>query len=126
MEENVLKTISYVSSAIFLVAAITMFFVTYADSDDTIDLINRKLTDKGTIYQTKAADYNDAIVTGAFIIGVIKNCPGYDIYVDTKYIPAGTDAFMFDFSFIDSMDYYYTECIYEPHGKIECIRFSKK
>ena len=126
MEENVLKTISYVSSAIFLVAAITMFFVTYADSDDTIDLINRKLTDKGTIYQTKAADYNDAIVTGAFIIGVIKNCPGYDIYVDTKYIPAGTDAFMFDFSFIDSMDYYYTECIYEPDGKIECIRFSKK
>jgi hypothetical protein len=103
-----------------------MFFVTYADSDDTIDLINRKLTDKGTIYQTKAADYNDAIVTGAFIIGVIKNCPGYDIYVDTKYIPAGTDAFMFDFSFIDSMDYYYTECIYEPDGKIECIRFSKK
>ena len=126
MDENVLKTISYVSSAIFLVAAITMFFVTYADSDDTIDLINRKLTDKGTIYQTKAADYNDAIVTGAFIIGVIKNCPCYDIYVDTKYIPAGTDAFMFDFSFIDSMDYYYTECIYEPHGKIECIRFSKK
>ena len=36
-----------------LVAAITMFFVTYADSDDTIDLNKQKLTDKGTIYQTK-------------------------------------------------------------------------
>jgi hypothetical protein len=126
VEENALKAISYFSAAILLIAAITMFFAAYADSDDAIELVNRKLTDKGTIYQANTADYNDAIVTGAFIIGVIKNCPGYDIYVDTKYIPAGTDAFMFDFSFIDSMDYYYTECIYEPDGKIECIRFSKK
>ena len=126
MEENTLKTISYVSAAIFLVAAITMFFVTYADSDNTIDLVNRKLTDKCTVYQTNAADYNDALVTGAFIIGIIKNCPGYDIYIDSDYIPAGTDAVMFDFSFINVADYYTVEYIYEPHGKIECIWFSKK
>ena len=126
MDENVLKTISYVSSAIFLVAAITMFFVTYADSDNTIDLVNRKLTDKGTIYQTKAADYNDNLVTGAYVIGVIKNCPEYDIYIDTDYIPVGADAVIFDFSFINVADYYTVEYIYEPHGKIECIWFSKK
>ena len=126
MEENTLKTISYVSAAIFLVAAITMFFVTYADSDNTIDLVNRKLTDKGTVYQTNAADYNDNLVTGAYVIGVIKNCPEYDIYIDTDYIPVGADAFIFDFSFINVADYYTVECIYDPHGKIECIRFSKK
>lgn len=126
MDENVLKTISYVSSAIFLVAAITMFFVTYADSDNTIDLVNRKLTDKGTIYQTKAADYNDNLVTGAYVIGVIKNCPEYDIYIDTDYIPVGADAVIFDFSFINVADYYTVEYIYEPDGKIECIWFSKK
>jgi hypothetical protein len=126
VEENVLKTISYVSSAVFLIAAITMFFVTYADSDDAIELVNRKLTDKGTVYQANTADYNDALVTGAFIIGIIKNCPGYDIYIDSDYIPAGTDAVMFDFSFINVADYYTVEYIYEPDGKIECIWFSKK
>ena len=126
MEENTLKTISYVSAAIFLVAAITMFFVTYADSDNTIDLVNRKLTDKGTVYQTNAADYNDNLVTGSFIVGVIKNCPEYDIYIDTEYIPSGTDSVILDFSFINVADYYTVEYIYEPDGKIECIRFSKK
>ena len=126
MEENTLKTISYVSAAIFLVAAITMFFVTYADSDNTIDLVNRKLTDKGTVYQTNAADYNDNLVTGAYVIGVIKNCPEYDIYIDTDYIPVGTDAVIFDFSFINVTDYYTFEYIHEPNGKIECIRYIRK
>jgi hypothetical protein len=126
MEENTLKTISYVSAAIFLVAAITMFFVTYADSDNTIDLVNRKLTDKGTVYQTNAADYNDNLVTGAYVIGVIKNCPEYDIYIDTDYIPVGADAVIFDFSFINVTDYYTFEYIHEPNGKIECIRYIRK
>jgi len=126
MDENVIKTISYVTSAIFLIAAITMFFVTYADSDDTVELVNRKLTDKGTVYQTKAADYSDNPVTGAYIIGVIKNCPEYDIYIDSEYIPVGTDAVMHDFSFISETGYYSAEYIYEPDGKIGCMRFSKK
>lgn len=126
MDENVIKTISYVSAAIFLVAAITMFFVTYADSDYTIELVNEKISDKGTVYRAKTADYDDNTVTGAFIIGVIKNWPGYDIYIDTKYIPAGTDAVIYDFSFINIMDYYTAEYIYGPDGGIESIRFSKK
>jgi hypothetical protein len=109
-----------------LVAAITMFFVTYADSDNTIDLVNRKLTDKGTVYQTNAADYNDNLVTGAYVIGVIKNCPEYDIYIDTDYIPVGADAVIFDFSFINVTDYYTFEYIHEPNGKIECIRYIRK
>jgi len=126
VEENAFKTISYVSSAIFLIAAITMFFVTYADSGSTIDLVNRKLTDKGTVYQVNTADYNDNLVTGSFIIGIIKNCQEYDIYIDTEYIPAGTDAVMPDFSFISVTGYYTAEYIYEPDGKIGCMRFSKK
>jgi len=125
MEENVFKTISYVSSAIFLIAAITMFFVTYNDSDNTIDLVNGKISDKGTVYQTNTSYYNDNLVAGAFVIGVIKNCPEYDIYIDTEYIPAGADAVMFDFGFINGTDYYTAEYIYEPDGKIECIRFSR-
>ena len=126
VEENALKAISYFSAAILLIAAITMFFAAYADSDDAIELVNRKLTDKGTIYQANTADYNDNLVTGSFIVGVIKNCPGYDIYIDTEYIPSGTDSVILDFSFINVADYYTVEYIYEPDGKIECIWFSKK
>lgn len=126
MEENVLKTITYVSAAIFLIGAITLFFAAYTDSDNAIALVNRKLNDKGTVYEIKAADSNDSVVTGAFIIGFIKNCPGYDIYIDTKHIPVGADAVMSDFSFIDINDYYTAEHVFEPDGKIECIRFIKK
>jgi len=126
MDENVLKTISYFSGVVFLVAAITMFFVTYADSNYIIDLVNGKISDKGTVYTAYTADYNNNPVTGAFIIGVVKNYPEHDIYIDTEYIPAGTDAVIYDFSFINIDDYYTAEYVYRPDGEIECIRFSKK
>ncbi|NLG89139.1 MAG: hypothetical protein GX494_08010 [Clostridiaceae bacterium] len=126
MEENVIKAVSYFSAAIFLVVAITMFFVTYTDSDKTIDLVNGKISDKGTVYVAKTADYNENTVAGAFIIGIIKNCPGHDIYIDTEYIPAGTGAVMSEISFVNIEDYYTAQYIYGPDGEIESIRFIKK
>ena len=124
MEENIFKSISYAAVTFFLIAAISLFFMLYENCGYTLTIVNKAITDKGAVYQAENT-CDDKTVYGAEIIGLIKNGPKIDIFIDSVFVFANTDANSFNYSLIDILSLYTVEYIFSPAGETECIKYSK-
>jgi hypothetical protein len=124
MEENIFKSISYAAVTFFLIAAISLFFTLYENCGHTLTIVNKAITDKGAVYQTENI-CEDKTVSGAEIIGSIKNGLKTDIFIDSVCVFANTDANSFNYSLIDILSLYTVEYIFSPAGETECIKYSK-
>lgn len=126
MDENIIKAISYTSVVLMLIIALSLFFVLYKSSSDIITIANQAITDKGAVYQVEKREEGRIIVTGADIIGAIKNGLETNIYVDSFYISKITDADLFNYSLFNHSALYIMEYVIIETGEIEAVRYYKK
>ncbi len=128
MDENITKTISYISAVLFMLGAVTLFFILYRGSSGAIGLVNRIKTDKGAVYQSKFYD-SAKTVTGADIVGSIRSGLETDICIDTVFVYGDADVnnfHTFDYSLVDSEALYSVEYIFSPSGEVCYILYRKQ
>ncbi len=125
MDENLVKTLFYSAVTFMLIAAISLFFVLYGNSDDMFTLVNKAITDKGIVYQTNKTDAVKT-ATGAEIIGSIKNGLNADIFIDSFFVPVTVDTDSFNYSLIDISSVYSMEYVFSQLGETILIKYIKQ
>lgn len=125
MEENISKALSFFGTAIFITAALSIFFTLYGKETETIRTVNGKLDDKVSVYQAENAELTENTVSGAYIIGCIENGLETDISVDWIHIPRTADINTVNFSIIDLYASYDTEYVFNSSGEVILIRYRK-
>jgi hypothetical protein len=127
MEENILKAISYFSAAFFIITAVTLFFTLYNNKNEIMDTVSSKICEKGPVYETNYVDIpKNSTVSGAFIIGCIKNGLETDISVDSVLIPQNTDISAFDYDIVDYDSEYNVEYVFNTSGELVMVKYRKK
>jgi hypothetical protein len=126
MDENIIKCMSLISVTFFLLCAVTLFFILYRGSSNTVRLVNREINDRGALYQATAQDDYSAVVKGSEIACFIRNGPEMDVYIDSVFIPQSIDISSFDYSLIDRETLYTLKYRFDGNGEIKAIDFRKK
>ncbi len=125
MEENISKTLSYVFAVLFFIAAISVFFVMYNGSLDTMGLVKKAVSGSGPVYETKP-EKSSCFVTGAEVLGLIKSGDETTIRIDNVSVLSKTDRETFNFSLIDVDALYSVEYIFQNTGEIQSVIYQKK
>ncbi len=126
MDENISRLLSMVSAILLVIGALSLFFLLYRGGVGTITLVNRSLSDRGAIYQVESDDSDDELVTGAHIIGTIRNGLETTMIIDSVVIPRTVDPGSFDYQFIDSAALYSMEILMNSSGEVSGILYRKK
>ena len=125
MDENIAKAVSFFSITIILMYAFSLFFVLFGKGNELISKVNRKITDRGSVYITEnnPVSGNETVVPGAFIIGSIKNGLESDISVNSVVLRKTDEISMLDLSLIDISAVYKAEYIFDSSGKVTLIKY---
>ena len=126
MEENLSKTLSAFSIVFFIILAISLFFMLYDKTIETMNIVNVNLSNRGAVYQTKSNQMAADIVSGAVITGSIKNGLETDILVNGMSVNKSTSPDIFDFSVIDNDAMYSSEYIFNKLGEITLVKYLKR
>lgn len=126
MEENILKALSYFSVAFFIIIAISLFFSLYGSNSEMINIINRNnISEQGPVYRTNNYEQSESKVSGAVIIGCIKNGLETDISIDSVIVHKDMDINMFDFGIVDIAALYSVEYDINPSGEVTFVKYQK-
>ncbi|NLN65545.1 MAG: hypothetical protein GX144_09100 [Clostridiaceae bacterium] len=126
MDENVSKMLSIISITFLIVIAISLFFVLYWNSLDTITLINHSINDQGTVYEVSGENVQYTDVRGGDIAGCIKNGLETDILIDSHVVLCTQDANSFDFSLIDKSAWYSVQYFFNDSGEVTSVQYRKR
>ncbi|MBP7176901.1 MAG: hypothetical protein KBA53_11905 [Thermoclostridium sp.] len=126
MDENVSKIIASASVVFLVVAALSLFFILYRDSTDTVSLINRGINDRGALFESSGQKAQNTEVQGSEIVGNIKNGLETDIFIDSVYISCSEDVQAFDFSTIDKTAWYSVRYLFNPTGEVTSVQYVKR
>ncbi len=126
MDENVSRIVACVSVVFLVVAALSLFFIIYRDSTDTVSLINRGINDRGTVFESSGQKVQNTDVKGCEIVGTIKNGLETDIIIDYAYVSCSEDANAFDFSIIDKTAWYSVRYLFNPTGEVTSVQYVKR
>lgn len=126
MDENVSKIIACISVVMLVVAAISLFFILYRDSTDTVSLVNRGINDQRAVLEFSGQKAQSTDVRGSEIVGTIKNGLEIDIFIDSVYISRSQDAHAFDFGTIDKTAWYSVRYLFNPSGEVTSVQYVKR
>lgn len=126
MDENITKIIAIVTVVFLVIAALSLFFILYRDSSDTVSLINRGISDQGVISEYTGQKTYNTDVRGSEIVGSIKNGLETDILIDSVFISRTEDAHAFDFSTIDKTAWYSVRYLFNPSGEVTSVQYMKR
>ncbi len=126
MDENLTKLITGVSVVFLVIAALSLFFILYRDSSNTVTLINHGINDQGAIYEYTGGKEESTDVLGSEIVGSIKNGLETDIIVDSVLISRQQDPHAFDFSTIDKTAWYSVRYLFNPQGEVTSVQYKKR
>ena len=126
MDENVSKIVACVSVVFLVVAAISLFFIIYRDSTDTISLINRGINDRWAVFESSRQKVQNTDEKGCEIVGTIKNGLETDIIIDYVYVSCSDDTNAFDFSTIDKTAWYSVRYLFNPTGEVTSVQYVKR
>jgi len=125
MEENLSKALSSLGVAFIIIAAVTLFFTLYGKNSEIADIANSKMTDRGTVYQSISYVPTGNEVSGAVIIGCIKNGLETDISVDSAIIPKSADINNINFDMVDISAVYTVEYVFNYSGEVTLVKYRK-
>jgi hypothetical protein len=126
MDENIFKTITIVSIIFLVVAALSLFFILYRDSSETVSLINRGINDQGAVFESTGLKAQSTDVRGSEIVGSIKNGLETDIFIDSVFISCSQDAHAFDYSAFDKTAWYSVRYLFNPLGEVTSVQYLKR
>lgn len=126
MDENFAKLLSCVSTVILVLAALSIFFILYRSSAGTLSLINRNITDQGSVYVVSGQKEQDTDVRGSDIAGSIKNGLEIDIFIDSTLVSRYQDSYAFDYSLIDMDAWYSVRYLFNASGEITSVYYMKR
>lgn len=125
MEENISKALSFFSVTFFIIIAVTLFFTLYEKNSEIINTVNDNISERGAVYMADETSRPENTVSGAFIIGCIKNGLETDISVDSVFVHKSTDISMFNFNIIDIGAEYTVEYVFNTSGEIILVKYQK-
>ena len=105
MEENISKALSYFSVAFFIITAISLFLMLYGKNSEMVNIVNKNISESGPVYQTNIKEQAGNKVSGAVIIGCIKNGLETDISINSVTVYKNVDINTFNFDMVDLMPY---------------------
>lgn len=126
MDENVAKIIACISVIFLVVAALSLFFILYRGSTDTISLINRGINDQGTVFLSSGPKAQSTDVQGSEIVGTIQSGLETDIIVDSVFISYQQDVHAFDYSTIDKSAWYSVRYLFNGSGDVTSVQYVKR
>lgn len=126
MDENVSRMIAVVAVVFLVVAALSLFFILYRGSSDTVSIINYGINDQGIVFEYAGQKMQSTDVRGSEIVGSIKNGLETDIFVGSVFISRLQDAHAFDFSTIDKTAWYSVRYLFNPLGEVTSVQYIKR
>lgn len=126
MDENISKIVACASVVFLVIAALSLFFILYRDSSDTLSIINQGINDQGAVFESSGLKAQATDVRGSEIVGSIKNGLETDVFIDSLFISRLQDAHAFDFSIIDKAAWYSVRYLFNPSGEVTSVQYVKR